>query len=146
MLLQFLMKTLHLWEVVTKGGSTRCRRHLIKESGLHVQCERTQVTSKMAVLALSGFHFMQLVLSMTERRLSKYVSKPPPVSYNGDCMFVHCCLMLYSLCYWGFNLFYDIILYYIRLWFCNVWVKPTSWEDCQYSFSPNQWKNGVVMV
>lgn len=145
MLLQFLMKTLHVWEVVTKGGSTvlaRCRRHLIKESGLHVQCECT----KMAVSALSGFHFMQLILSMTKRRLSKYVSKPPPVSYNGDCMFVHCCLMLYSLCYWGFNLFYDIILYYIRLWFCNVWVKPTSWEDCQYSFSPNQWKNGVVMV
>lgn len=67
-----------------------------------------------------------------------------------------CCLLLSLLCfavsvtvnlsYWGINLLYDIILYYIRLWFCNVWIKPTSWEDCQYTFSPNQWKNGVVMV
>lgn len=67
--------------------------------------------------------------------------------YMHVCLFVFCCVKLSLSVLFRINLFYDvIILYYIRLWFCNVWFKPTSWEDCQYSLSPNQWKNGVVIV
>lgn len=112
---------------------------------IHSSTPPVQISNEYWPLLTGDFHCMQLASSWeNKRKLTKYFKQPTTVSHDGDSVF--CALVCCCLCYWGINLFYDIILYCIRLWLCNVWGNPTSWEDCQYSFSPNQWKNGVVMV
>ena len=80
--------------------------------------DQFNLTSVISQVACSCTHsvFVTVIAVCMIRRILITV-----FCYMHVCLFVFCCVKLSLSVLFRINLFYDvIILYYIRLWFCNV--------------------------